>query len=142
MNWGKGITIAIITFMTFIVVLVVGLMTKNVDLEYEDYYVREVSYQDRIEAESNAKQFEKTIRTSILDESVVIILPENFPTVQSGEVHFYRPDNAKADIRMNFSNHNEQHFPLNLFQSGRYEVRIEWKSEEKPYYISKSIFIP
>jgi hypothetical protein len=142
MNWGTGITIAIISFMTFIVVLVIGLVTKNVDLEYEDYYVREVSFQDRIEAESNGKQFEKTLRVAILDESVAIMLPDDFTAVQSGEVHFYRPDNAKADIRMELSNDKEQHFPLNLFQSGRYEVRMEWKSGDKPYYLSKSIFIP
>ena len=142
MNWGKSITLVIIAFMTFILVLVFSFMSKTVDLEYEDYYVREVSYQDRIDAESNGLKYKQTIRLNVQNDAVVLTLPTDFPEVEKGEVHFYRPDNAKSDIRMPFSNEIEQLFPVSLFKSGRYEMRLEWISEGKEYFINKSLYIP
>jgi len=141
MNWGKGITIAIIAFMTFIVVLIVNLMSKNVDLEYEDYYMREVSYSDRITAESNGLPFVRTTRVQFTEDALVILLPDDFPAVDSGLVHFYRPDNAGADVRMELTNEKEQFFPIRLFKSGRYEIRMEWIGDGKPYFLKKTVFV-
>lgn len=142
MNWGKSITLVIIAFMTFILVLVFSFMSKTVDLEYEDYYVREVSYQDRIEAESNGLKYKQTIVLRVAGDAVSLTIPADFPKVEKGEVHFYRPDNAKSDIRMPFSNEKEQLFPLTLFKSGRYEMRLEWTSAGEEYFINKSLYIP
>lgn len=117
-------------------------MSKTVDLEYEDYYVREVSYQNRIDAESNGLKYKQTIVLRVVGDAVALTIPTEFPEVEKGEVHFYRPDNAKSDIRMPFSNEKEQLFPLTLFKSGRYEMRLEWSSEGKEYFINKSLYIP
>lgn len=142
MNWGKSLTLVIIAFMTFILVLVFSFMSKTVDLEYEDYYIREISYQDKIEAESNGLPFKQLIQLKTDEEAVYLILPSNFPKSTKGEIHFYRPDNAKSDIRFELTSDLSQAFPLSLFHSGRYEIRLDWENESKKYFVNKTLFIP
>jgi hypothetical protein len=141
MNWGKGIAIALIAFMSFILFLAINLMTKSVDLEYEDYYTREVVFQDRIAAEENGKAFKQSIRILQSEEDIQLILPDGFPTAESGEVHFYKPDDAKSDIRIQFTQDQTQAFPITQFKPGRYELRLSWKSGEKEYYVNKTFFV-
>ncbi len=54
MNWGKGIAIALTLFIGFIVVLVISIVSHTVDLETEDYYKKDIAYQDEITSMENA----------------------------------------------------------------------------------------
>jgi len=141
MNWGKGIAISLVVFMSFILFLAINLMTKSVDLEYEDYYSREVSYQDQIQAESNGNSFKQAIRIVQTEGDIQLLLPEDFPAAEKGEVHFYKPDDAKSDLRMSFSSEPLQIFPVSKFKPGRYELRLTWTSEGKDYFVNKSFFV-
>jgi hypothetical protein len=42
MNWGKGIIVTMAAFMSFILFMVFTLLSKNTDLESEDYYKKEI----------------------------------------------------------------------------------------------------
>jgi hypothetical protein len=141
MNWGKGIAIALVIFMSFILFLAINLMTKSVDLEYEDYYTREVAFQDQIEAESNGKPLRQTIRVEQTEKDIQLILPDDFPLPESGEVHFYKPDDARSDVRVSFSREQTQLFPISKFKPGRYELRLSWKSGQKEYFVNKTFFV-
>ncbi|MEY3438013.1 MAG: hypothetical protein RL265_598, partial [Bacteroidota bacterium] len=53
MNWGRGIILAMALFMGFILFLVVNIMLHTVDLESEDYYKKEINYEQEITAMKN-----------------------------------------------------------------------------------------
>ena len=53
MNWGKGVTIAFILFVGFIMFMVVGAFRENFDLVSDDYYLEEINYQDKINQKAN-----------------------------------------------------------------------------------------
>jgi hypothetical protein len=96
MNWGKGIVIGMATFMTFIIVLVVGLMMNRVDLESEDYYKREINYQEEITAQENANKLESKIELISNAEFLVVKVPEGeFTKI---EMHLSRPNDPKFKI--------------------------------------------
>ena len=50
MNFGHGITIALIAFVIFILTLVTSFLRQDVDLEYTDYYTRELVFNETKEA--------------------------------------------------------------------------------------------
>jgi len=76
MNWGKGIVIGMVTFMGFIIFLVVGLMMNRVDLESEDYYKREINYEQEITAQENANNLDSKIEIVSNKDFVIVKVPE------------------------------------------------------------------
>jgi hypothetical protein len=64
-NWGTGIVIAIGLFMTFILVLVYKMTVDqkyNHDLVVEEYYKKELAFQEEIDAEKNALSLSERIK--------------------------------------------------------------------------------
>ena len=95
MNWGKGIAIALALFMSFIIYLGVTLMSQDVDLETEDYYLREMAYNEEIKAIKNANSGEK-IKVKNEDEQIVVVIPSN-ADYRDVLIEFNRPNNDKMD---------------------------------------------
>lgn len=144
MNWGKGITIAIIAFMGFILFMVVKATQTSTDLYAEDYYAQEVNYQATIDAKNNGKKLSGTMDVSFTPEAVLVSFPQELAAhgVQ-GVVHFYRPDNAAFD----------KTFPIELTGNtlaikreqlvvGTYQVKANFSIGEKPYQLELPIQIP
>jgi len=64
-NWGTGIVIAIIGFMSFILYFVITMSTDNTysyDLVTDKYYQAELDYQQEINAEQNANALTEKIQ--------------------------------------------------------------------------------
>ena len=60
-NWGTGLAIGMIAFISFIMYFVITMLTSpgfDHDLVVEDYYGAELHYQQDINAESNALELE------------------------------------------------------------------------------------
>ena len=55
MSWGTRIAIVYISFVVMIVTLIILCTGENIDLEYKDYYARELKYQDKLEAITNER---------------------------------------------------------------------------------------
>lgn len=139
MNWGKGIAIALALFMSFIVYLAVTLMTSNVDLESEDYYLREIAYEEEIQAERNARSGQPII-LELKDDHVVIKVPdeEKYSEVQ---VLFKRPDDDTKDKSFELTNSKMMLLERNLFLKGAYSVEISYMNNNKPCLVKDNIYI-
>jgi nitrogen fixation protein FixH len=143
-NWGTGIVIGMVLFISFIMFLVINMLTDEKfdhDLVTEDYYKRELHYQDEINAETNAFALEKNISDHRAQNGWIIEFPKNLELSKiSGNINFYRPSNQKLDFNI----------PLNLkahqvlihndkLVSGRWNINIHWKYEGKPYLYKNEI---
>lgn len=139
MNWGKGIVIGMATFMTFIIVLVVGLMTNRVDLESEDYYKREINYQQEITAQENANKLESKIEIISNKEFVIVKVPEgDFSKI---EMHLSRPNDQKMDKL--FKIEGTKSFLINKkeLEKGLYTVELSYLVDNKPCLQKESVTI-
>ncbi len=139
MNWGKGIVIGMATFMTFIIVLVVGLMTNRVDLESEDYYKREINYQQEITAQENANKLESKIEIISNNEFVIVKVPEgDFSKI---EMHLSRPNDQKMDKL--FKIEGTKSFLINKkdLEKGLYTVELSYLVDNKPCLQKESVTI-
>jgi len=139
MNWGKGIVIGMAAFMTFIIVLVVGLMMNRVDLESEDYYKREINYQQEITAQENANKLESNIEIISNKEFVIVKVPEG--EFKKIEIHLSRPNDQKMDKRFKIEGTKSFLIDKKDLEKGLYTVEISYLVDNKPCLQKESVTI-
>ena len=77
-NWGTGIVIAFIAFISFIMYFVISMNTNSKydhDLVTEDYYKQELEFQNEIDKESNSKHLVENISWKKTTDGIHIIFP-------------------------------------------------------------------
>lgn len=129
MNWGKGLTIGMVIFMSFIITLTTIMMRKSSDLESEDYYSREVNYEQEIQAQRNANLQEK-IAVNHDEEYVVLTIPETL-NVPGVKVLFIRPNDKLLDKEFQFEGTKTLLISKKELKEGRYKLEITYQLENK-----------
>ena len=78
-NWGTGIVLAFIGFISFIMYFVINMNINKKydhDLVAEDYYKLELEFQNDIDKQNNAKTLEQNLSWTKTDEGILIAFPE------------------------------------------------------------------
>ncbi|ALJ05052.1 cytochrome C oxidase Cbb3 [Pseudalgibacter alginicilyticus] len=143
-NWGTGIVLAFIGFISFIMFFVI---TMNVDdrftneLVVEDYYGAELTLQDEIDKQNNAKNLEENIRYEISTEGLVIFFPSNLDLENiTGNVFLYRPSNKHLDFETAISlSDSYLLIPDKRLVDGRWNIKIDWQYKGNSYLFKESI---
>lgn len=140
MNWGKGITIAMLAFMAFIGSMVYYAFTRNADLVRDDYYENELAFNEIKEEKSNYTNLDEPINIVKNESGVFFTFPSNFKTVKDGEISFYRPDQKKYDrkFELKLDKNNNQNIEYSHFNTGYYDISIHWKDAANKGYIFES----
>lgn len=143
-NWGTGIVIAIIGFISFILYFVITMSTdKNYsyDLVTEKYYQQELGFQDEINAEKNATELKEKITIQRIAEGLKVIFPQEFsPKDINGKVFLYRPSNKQLDFEIPISISNTYLLvPEKRLLDGRWNINIAFKYNNKEYLIKEEI---
>jgi nitrogen fixation protein FixH len=143
-NWGTGIAIAIGLFMAFILVLVVKMTTDkdyNHDLVVEEYYKKELAFQDEIDAQKNASLLSEKIKGSKVAGGWLLAFPKELESKKiRGTVFLYRPSNKQLDFD----------FPIELsglnllipdesLLDGRWNITVDWEYNGRSYLYKESI---
>lgn len=143
-NWGTGIVIAIALFMTFILVLVFKMTMNqdyNHDLVVEEYYKKELAFQDEIDAEKNALSLSERIKGKKVDKGWLLTFPKEIEDSQiEGSVFLYRPSNKQLDFdfSIELSGLNLL-IPDESLLDGRWNITVEWEYKGKSYLYKESI---
>lgn len=75
MNWGAKITVLYLAFVAMILVLMFTCFGHPTELEYKDYYAREIKYQDQIDASTNANNLTAPIEYELQKSTIQISVP-------------------------------------------------------------------
>lgn len=143
-NWGTSIVIAFILFITFIMYFVISMMTNKKydhDLVTEEYYEQELLHQQEIDKENNAQKLIENVSWKKTDEGIEISFPKNLNYNSiTGKVFLYRPSNKKLDseITISLSNYSML-IPKTKLLGGRWDIKVDWQYEGKPYLYKESI---
>lgn len=143
-NWGTGIVLAFIGFISFIMYFVISMNTNSKyehDLVTEDYYAQELEYQNDIDKENNAKTLDKNVTWKKANEGIIIEFPQNLDFKKvTGKVFLYRPSNKQFDFEttISLSNHNLL-IPDKRLLDGRWNIKIDWQYNGKSYLYKKEI---
>jgi len=141
-NWGTGIIIAFIGFISFILFFVIKMSTDhkaNHDLVIEEYYKAELGYQDEINARVNAKKIKLEIKK--IAEGLSITFPEHIDEEKiTGSVSLYRPSNKHLDFDLPLRLSNSHLLiPDKRLLDGRWDIKIFWNYNKKDYLHKESI---
>ena len=144
-NWGTGITIAMIAFMIFILSFVyksIALDEYQHELVSEDYYKDELHYQEEIDKLNNAETLHQDISIKNSNQGIHISFPKDIEESNiTGEISFLRLSNQKLDFTetIKLSQH-EQIIPAEKLVSGKWIIKVHWKTDEKEYLFKDSWF--
>ena len=139
MDWGKGILLTIVGFVTFIMTLVViSVKQDDIHLVTENYYEKEIKYQEQIEREISAAalnrvvlEYDGTSKTIFLD----------LPVGSKGNLQLFRPSDARLDQMVPFEIYSQgkTSIPLVNLKSGYWKVQLTWTENGVEYYEEQKI---
>lgn len=143
-NWGTGIAIAIVLFISFIMYFVITMSTGdnyNHDLVTEKYYQKELAYQQQIDASKNAAALGEALKVIKTKKGLEITFPSKLdPTKIKGKVSLYRPSNKQLDFEIPISLLNKYLLvPDKSLLGGRWDIIIEFKYLDKDYLVKKEL---
>ena len=143
-NWGTGIVIAFVCFISFIMYFVISMSTNKKydhDLVIEDYYGEELEFQDDIDKEEHSKTLSIDVTWKKTEDGIQITFPQNLDYKGiEGKVFLYRPSNKQLDFEtpISLSNHNLL-IPDKRLLDGRWNLKVDWKYNTNSYLYKKEI---
>lgn len=120
-HWGHGLALGMIGFIAYISYLVISAMMMDFDLETEDYYAKELQFQNQIDKSNNYSNLNNEIKLVQDGEQYLIALPH---IADSGSIYFYRPSDKKLDRRFKIQpeQKTEQRISTLDLEKGRYQI--------------------
>lgn len=144
MNWGSWIVVSFVIFAAGTLAMVYISMTTKVDLVSDDYYEKELQYQNHIELVKSTNALEQKVALEFINDSFVI----RFPNVgknneYSGTIFFFRPSDKRGDFTrdVNVDSVFTQTFQTNIFSQGLWRAKIYWNVGSLQFYSELQIII-
>lgn len=137
MSWGIKIALLYLGFVTLILTLVFTCFANKTELEYKDYYARELRFQDQIDAATNAGNLETPIDYQLNNDYVRIMIPKELLEKEfKGTITFLRPSDSSKDQTLGLApdGSGEQIINTLAFAKGVYKMQIAFNSGGKEYY--------
>lgn len=140
MNWGKGVAIVMIAFIAFITIMIVGFFQHSVDLEENDYYQQEITYEDEITQLKNANKFEHKPVINITQSHLTVQFPAE---VSFSNIHLLlkRPDDETAD--KTYSIEDTKFFTIDKeeLRNGKYNVELKYEANGDKFLQKEMIYL-
>ena len=143
-NWGTGIVLAFVAFISFIMYFVVVANSDpraDHDLVTEEYYRKELEYQQDLDASRNLELFGGQVEVLRISGGLGIRFPEGMDLQGiDGKVSLYRPSNKQLDFEFPIQNSDTlQLIPASRLLDGRWDIRVNWTYKGKPYLFRERI---
>lgn len=142
-NWGTGILVFLILFLSAAAVFIFFAMRQDVNLVHEDYYDQGVDYSAQMEVDARSAAYNDSIRTYIEDGSFVVAFEKSLAfNIDSGVVLMFRPSNSSLDVSMPFGpTGSSLKIPRSSLVAGRYILKLSWYLNGLEYEVDKTVDI-
>lgn len=144
MNWGTWIVISFIIFAIGTFAMVYISMSTRVDLVTDDYYEKELKYQDHIDLVKGTNALEQPVGMEMTPDMLRISFPNiGAKASYSGAIQLFRPSDKKSDfiLPVSIDSGYTQSIPIGLFTQGLWRVKISWSVETRNYYSEFPVII-
>jgi len=140
LNWGHYIAIALACFMIFILTLLFTAGDSGHAMVTEDYYEKELTFQNEIDAENRANALTQKPELRMQANGFVLTFPEDLKDA-TGEVYLMRNNNETQDVTLpiKLNAKNEMLISSAKLVEGEYEYSLKFNSNKKEYLVKKSI---
>ncbi|MBT3301118.1 MAG: hypothetical protein HOD63_15165 [Bacteroidetes bacterium] len=141
-NWGTAIVLVILLFFGSMAARIIISYQHEINLVDEDYYTKELSYQDHIDKEQNASELAEKPEFSIDNNTLYLQFPTYFQSSKiEGSIHLYRPSDKHLDhhYRLKLNNNLTQAMSVENLQKGLYHIKLDWIADSVAYYINQDL---
>lgn len=139
MDWGKGILLTIIAFVGFILTLVIiSVRQDDIHLVTENYYEKEIKYQDQIDRETSAAGLNREVLVFDSQSKTVVL---DLPVGAKGNLQLFRPSDARLDqeLSLDILEEGKTTVPLEKLKAGYWKVQLTWTENGVDFYQEKKI---
>jgi hypothetical protein len=143
-NWGTGIFISIVLFMTISVILAVIFMNQRVDLVTNNYYEKTLTYQNQIDTYKRTAELKEKVSFNYAGNLINLSFPGSFlQQVKNGKLYFYRPSDSRKDftVPIRLNKVGSQSVNTTKIEKGYWKVEIQWTMNNEDYKIEESVLI-
>ena len=143
-SWGVGIAIFYSVFVLFLISNVIFSLFQNTDLVTEDYYNKELDFQETIHTLERTKRLNEDLNIIQGSNTIAIQFPDTLTRKKiKGEIYLYRPADATADkkIKLVFNENNFHTLDTREFKKGLWILKIDWSIGDSSYYKEEKIMI-
>ncbi len=144
MHWGYKILAVFAIFVVGMLGMVYVAMHQTNEMIDDNYYEKELKFQDKINAFKNLTAIAEKIVVLDSSDVVKIKLPTATISAQStGTIEFVRSSDQRRDITLQLAT-NEfgvQLLPKTKFIQGQYLLRLNWQTNGKPYFYQQRMMI-
>ena len=125
---------------------VVVAVRNDPELVRPDYYEQEIAYQKQIDRLNRTASVrgEVSVAYDYSRNQVTLQLPPTHLSTQlKGQIHFYRPSNAKLDfdLPLDLNPAGAQRVSTSKLQAGLWKVRVSWTSGGQEYFHDQSLVL-
>ncbi len=141
-NWGHGILIFLVIFVSLSVVFIIFSLNQNQDLVSDDYYDQGADFSKQIKINQNSTYYNDSIQ--IIKQGTGIQLKLCKTLASSGDslfLYFYRPSDKRSDRKLKMLMSEESNLPTLGMESGRYLVKMSWSHKGEWFNINKDLTI-
>jgi hypothetical protein len=142
-NWGTGILVFLILFLSASAVFIIFAMRQDVNLVYEDYYEQGVDYSAKMDVNARSMEYVDSINTYLEDGMFVVDFKSSLVLrIDSGSLLMFRPSNSSLDVRMPFGQtRNSLKVSRSDLITGRYILKLSWYAGGLKYEVEKTVYI-
>ncbi len=143
-NWGHGITIFLVIFLLLNVAVVLYTFSQDVELVTDNYYEKELKYEDQIVRERRGMNLPDSLKIDLDNSNLKINYPASLlKNSIHGNIHLYRPDQKKFDynIKIDYDSTGQQIVNMAGKAPGKWKISITLNDGSFDYLFKKDIYL-
>jgi nitrogen fixation protein FixH len=143
--WPASIVGFFVIAIIFLVTFVAWAMRQREDLVSADYYEREVRYQQQLDSMNRSQTLAAQVRITFdpSQPAIVITLPGDKRQGARGQVHLYRPSDARLDreLPLALDADGVQRLDAKQLNNGLWKVRVKWNANGQEYFLDQPVIV-
>jgi len=143
--WPIAITGFFVIAILFIITFIAFAMRQREDLVSADYYEREVRYQSQLDSMNRSQTLaaQAVVTFEPAQQVIVVTLPAAQTQGATGNIHLYRPSDARLDREVPLALNAEGIQRLNAkeLRDGLWKVRVKWSVDGKDYFVDQPVIV-
>ena len=145
-NWGKGIVIAFVLFISFILYFVVTMITDpkyDNEMVVEEYYKVDAEYGTVMDQLNAGNALAEKVKIAHNAEAISVTFPSDIPATKiNGVVTLYRPSNKILDFEVPIKiSESELKIPADKLAGGVWKITVAWNYGDKKYMTTEQLYL-
>lgn len=142
-NWGTGIFIVIVLFLTVCAAFIIFALNQDINLIHKDYYEKGVDYSDQLDVINRSEAFKDKISAQVSPNGISVKIDSLVASkIDSGLIYLYRPSGKDFDLEFPLKkNQSEFQIGSDKLIEGRYILKFSWHYNALKYEVDKPVIV-